>query len=136
MNTDTEKAKAMQDLLDSSSESILEYLERAVPIFRDNLPVLRSANPENGMNVLIQGVEGLQLVTEYLHSASEATAADDKPLSRNYGEISAKVREAMELIIDAMEKKDMALLADVMEFELIESLGRLQELLGERYGDH
>lgn len=134
MNTETEKTQAMQEFLDLSSESILEYLDRAIPVFRDNLSALRSSSPEDGMNVLILGVDGLQLVTEYLQSAIEATVADETDLSANYSAISKKIQEDMGLLVNAMEKKDMSLLADVMEFELIESLSQLQELLSNKYG--
>jgi hypothetical protein len=136
MTTDTEKLQAMKELLDMSSTSILEYLQRAIPIFRDNLTVLRSSGPENGMNVLIHGVDGLQLVSEYLQSATEATAGVDKDLSASYAQIGAKVQADMGLIVDAMEKNDIPLLADVMEFELIDSLTQLQDLLSPTYGSH
>jgi hypothetical protein len=136
MNTDTEKMQAMKELLDQSSASILEYLQRAIPIFQDNLSALRSSSDENGMNVLIHGVDGLQLVSEYLQSATEATAGDDKDLSATYAEIGAKVQADMGLIVEAMEKNDIPLLADVMEFELIDSLTRLQDLLSQKYGSH
>jgi hypothetical protein len=136
MNTDTEKMQAMKELLDQSSASILEYLQRAIPIFQDNLSALRSSGDENGMNVLIHGVDGLQLVSEYLQSATEATAGDDKDLSATYAEIGAKVQADLGLIVEAMEKNDIPLLADVMEFELIDSLTRLQDLLSQKYGSH
>jgi hypothetical protein len=42
----------------------------------------------------------------------------------------------MGLIVEAMEKNDIPLLADVMEFELIDSLTRLQDLLSQKYGSH
>jgi hypothetical protein len=136
MNTDIEKAKTVQEMLDLSSESILEFLGRAIPVFQGNLAVLRSANPETGMNVLIQGVDGLQLLSEYLQSATEATAGVNKDLSITYAQIGAKVQADMGLIVDAMEKNDVPLLADVMEFELIESLTQLHNLLSPTYGSH
>lgn len=136
MTTDTEKMQAMKELLDMSSTSILEYLQRAIPIFRDNLTALRSSGADNGMNVLIQGVDGLQLVSEYLQSATEATAGINQDLSASYAQIGAKVQADMGLIVDAMEKNDIPLLADVMEFELIDSLTQLQDLLSPTYGSH
>jgi hypothetical protein len=126
----------VQDILKLSSASILEYLQRAVPILRNNLESLRSSNPEDGAPVLIQSIEGLQLVNEFLHSASEATVIDDADLSSSYAIIASKIQKDMHLIIDAMENKDMPLLADVMEFELIDSLDQLQQLLAKSHGNH
>lgn len=135
MNTEATKTNAVQDILDLSSASILEYLDRAIPVLQDNLASLRSANPQDGLPVLIQCVEGLQLVTEFLHSAVEATATDNAGLSSSYAQVSDKIQQGMKLIIDAMQNKDMPLLADVMEFELIDSLTNLQNVLSKIYGD-
>lgn len=126
----------VQDILKLSSASILEYLQRSVPVLRNNLGTLRSSNPEDGTPVLIQCVEGLQLVSEFLHSASEATLIEDAVLSSSYAAIASKIQKDMHLIIDAMENKDMPLLADVMEFELIDSLDQLQQLLAKSHGNH
>ncbi len=132
MTTET-TTNNVQDILKLSSASILEYLQRAVPVLRNNLTSLRSANPEDGAPVLIQCIEGLQLTNEFLHSASEATAIDDADLSSSYAAIADKIQKDMHLIIDAMENKDMPLLADVMEFELIDSLDQLQQLLAKSH---
>lgn len=122
MSTPAEHQQAIATQLQQSSEAMAEYLARALPVLTDNLATLRSADPEAGVAVLAQAVEGLEWIAEYLSAAQGATADTQPEISAALQSVQQALLGAVSMIVDAMTAKDSALLADLVEFELIENL--------------
>jgi len=129
MHTVKDKQDQLKHFLELSNLSVEDYLTRAIPVFHEHLNLIRASNSIENINILIQGLDGLKLILEYVHSASEAYASDSTNVSRNFLTIAKKLQEDFKLIVEAMEKKDSFLLADVIEFELIDSLESLKKLI-------
>ena len=129
MSETQKQANEMAELLQNSTESAKEYLARALPILTENLKLLRSGDPQSGLATIGESTDGLTWILDYLGNAAPALPASEAALAADITENAKNLTQAVHLMVDAMTSQDYALLGDVTEFELLESLSRTQLLI-------
>lgn len=129
MTTPTHPKAETDALLQDTSASALDYLERSLPILEEHLALMRSGQPEQGAKVLGEAADGIEWLVEYIALAAQATEATNAVVSVQFSALGVKMKEVIRLIVEAMTAKDNLLLADVLEFELIITLRDLRTLL-------
>jgi hypothetical protein len=128
--SDTQEQKTkMSEILRNSTESAQEYLARALPILTENLGRLRSGDPQSGLATIGESTDGLTWILDYLGNAALALPDSEAALASDITENAKNLTHAVHLMVDAMTSQDYALLGDVTEFELLESLNRTQLLI-------
>jgi len=129
MSENPKKANEMAEILRNSTESAQEYLARALPILTENLSRLRSADPQSGLATIGEASDGLTWILDYLSNAALALPESEAALAADLTENTKNLTHAVNLMVDAMTSQDYALLGDITEFELIESLSHTQRLI-------
>jgi len=129
MSENPKKANEMAEILRNSTESAQEYLARALPILTENLSRLRSADPQSGLATIGEASDGLTWILDYLSNAALALPESEAALAADLAENTKNLTHAVNLMVDAMTSQDYALLGDITEFELIESLSHTQRLI-------
>lgn len=129
MSETQKQANEIAVMLQNSTESAKEYLARALPILTENLKRLRSGDPQSGLATIGESTEGLTWILDYLGNAALALPDSEAMLAADITENAKNLTQAVHLMVDAMTSQDYALLGDVTEFELLESLSRTQVLI-------
>ena len=129
MSETQKQATKMAEILRNSTESAQEYLARALPILTENLSRLRSGDPQSGLATIGESTDGLTWILDYLGNAALALPDSEAALAADITENAKNLTHAVHLMVDAMTSQDYALLGDVTEFELLESLNRTQLLI-------
>jgi hypothetical protein len=129
MSENPKKANEMAEILRNSTESAQEYLSRALPILTENLSRLRSAAPQSGLATIGEASDGLTWILDYLSNAALALPESEAALAADLAENTKNLTQAVHLMVDAMTSQDYALLGDITEFELIESLSHTKLLI-------
>jgi hypothetical protein len=129
MSETQKQATKMAEILRNSTESAQEYLARALPILTENLSRLRSGDPQSGLATIGESTDGLTWILDYLGNAALALPESEAALAADITENTKNLAQAVHLMVDAMTSQDYALLGDVTEFELLESLSRTQLLI-------
>jgi hypothetical protein len=129
MSETQKQAKEMAVMLQNSTESAKEYLDRALPILTENLKRLRSGDPQSGLATIGEATDGLTWILDYLGNAALALPESEAALAADITENAKNLTQAVHLMVDAMTSQDYALLGDVTEFELLESLSHTQNLI-------
>jgi hypothetical protein len=129
MSEKQKQANEMAEILRNSTESAQEYLARALPILTENLSRLRSADPQSGLATIGEASDGLTWILDYLGNAALALPDSEAALAADITENAKNLTHAVHLMVDAMTSQDYALLGDITEFELIESLNHTQLLI-------
>jgi len=129
MSETQEQKTKMAEMLRNSSESAQEYLARALPILTENLSRLRSGDPQSGLATIGESTDGLTWILDYLGNAALALPDSEAALAADITENTKNLAQAVHLMVDAMTSQDYALLGDVTEFELLESLSRTRLLI-------
>jgi hypothetical protein len=73
--------------------------------------------------------DGLTWILDYLSNAALALPESEAALAADLAENTKNLTHAVNLMVDAMTSQDYALLGDITEFELIESLSHTQRLI-------
>jgi hypothetical protein len=133
MTNTPEQAASIVSFLQDSSDSAIDYLDRAMPLLQNNLQLLRSDNPDAGMPMLGEAVDGLQWLIDFFEVASLATAETKPALAKALTGYAEALKKTVQMIVEAMTAKDMVLLADVFEYELIAMLNAAQETLMQHF---
>lgn len=124
-NLSNDDQEELEKFFDNSSREISDYLSRAIPLLKDLPGTLRSSDPMAGLQSIAQATEGLTLILEYLQAAQNLSFQDN-----NAGKFAMFEKNLTEVIIQmaaAMEQQDTGLMADVVEYELIERLDELHQ---------
>lgn len=129
MSENQKQKHQMAELLQNSTESAQEYLARALPILTENLNRLRSTDPQSGLATIGEASDGLTWILDYLGNAALALPESEADLAADVTENAKNLTHAVHLMVDAMTSQDYALLGDITEFELIESLSHTQLLI-------
>jgi len=129
MSEKQKQANEMAEILRNSTESAQEYLARALPTLTENLNRLRSGDPQSGLATIGEASDGLTWILDYLGNAALALPDSEAALAADITENAKNLTHAVHLMVDAMTSQDYALLGDITEFELIESLSHTQLLI-------
>lgn len=115
----------LREFFSNSSQEITDYLQRAIPLLQELPVMLRSAQPQQGLQQVAQVTEGLSLMLEYLQAAQTLSFLAEH--AGNFAMLERDLSAAIIQLADAMEQQDTGLMADIVEYELIERLEALNQ---------
>ncbi|MFV8826462.1 hypothetical protein [Alkalihalobacterium sp. APHAB7] len=113
-----------KQLLSSILLSAETYLKRAVPEVNNLVDEFYSTPTEESWQKLVQLLEGLQWITQMINNIDQL---DHKILNWNeYLTSMATLETELIPLMEAIENKDTVLIADIIQYEVLPILERLQ----------
>ena len=123
------QAATPQELLDGALESCREYFEQMTKVFERVADQFRSEDTHKAQQSFQKAIKGadwfVQLLTHYkvVHENLRG------PVAMSWKAAEFKLLSILNQVLDASERKDFVLLADLLEYEVINCFNQWQELL-------
>lgn len=114
------KTASVDQLKDNLNDSLILYINRALPEIEAVAQEFYKGSLQSTWEKFGQLLEGMNWITHAIQSLSQTSDKSEK-----LEEISAKMNEQATTLLDAVEVKDMVLIADIIQYEIIETLNEL-----------
>lgn len=114
------KTQTVGDLLACAMQSAKEYLPRLGDGAVQAATLLQEGRSQQAFGLISLLIEGLHWYSEFLANLATLVPQEQQRVSVRLGELNA----AMALVLDAWERQDQTLLADLLEYELSPELHR------------
>jgi hypothetical protein len=121
-----EQARELNERLASAAREVLLYLERALPLLHAMVIRLRTEGLEQESAQLVDLTEGLECLTRYAGSLEEATNLIGNTITDPFTVFRQRMPTLLTDINSAISARDPILLADIVEFELVDALEKMQ----------
>ena len=110
-----------QEIMYEALNELNSYLARLNKGINDAVEYFRSEKEDEGIKLLIQIIEGLQWSMEVVFKT--------KPILEEYGINldEGQLKELFKELISGLENKDYILIADLLEYEILELIRSWQE---------
>ncbi|KIL49919.1 hypothetical protein [Jeotgalibacillus soli] len=116
--------KTKQEVTIELQQSLNEYLERALPVMSKLSDQFYQGESNKVWESFVEFTDGLQ----WINSAVETLSLHSKENAQSYYKnVSAKIESALIELVEALEIKDTITIADMIQYEIIETLTDLKQ---------
>jgi len=116
--------KTKQEMALDLEQSLHDYLDKAIPSMKQLANALYQGQSEEVWNEFILFIDGLRWIVESLGLLIRYMSLE---ANQRYEEAGAKLGAAIPEMLDAVEAGDTLALADMIQYEIVETLVSLQQ---------
>lgn len=122
-------SQTIQELLDQSLEGCAAYLERLLKAFEECARLFRTDDIQFAHSFHRACIEGSDYFVQLITHFKTVYQTHRGPLTPSWDELEMSLLQCLTRILDAYEKKDYILVADLLEYDLIDIFNGWQKEL-------
>ncbi len=103
------------------------YIDKLSGGIKSIIEHLASDEEREAMEIILQAINGLEWVHDVIHAVGSITNLADE--NKEFFDIFSRYKKNLETVVESLENKDMIMLSDVLEYEVLENIEDIKSIL-------